>query len=354
MINRISNIVKIEIYKEIDEITNSNYIDYSKFSNKTVLIVGASGIVGYYLTLALLNRNDFYNENINIVLIDEDVVSIHSLYNKFLQRNDLLYIDSNFNDISNLPNDVECIIHCGVKKTNTIDEFDNRINNLSGIFKYAKLVDCKSFLLLSNADVYGKLYTNRDTIKETDIGYLEQTSDNDFVSLCNRNYEMVCTSLSDEYKIPLKIARLSYVYGAFNYKKDKHDEWYSMLKSAIDDNIITIANNKSTNKINSYCYITDVVISLFNILLNGKNKYPYNISCDKSNISLLDFAKIIKNVLPQVSLIINEEVDYIDLTPLSPIPNVLDNNRLIALGFKPDISADEGVAKIINILEKLK
>lgn len=53
---------------EIDTCANTG-IDWSKINNKTIMITGATGLVGRYLVKVLLRRNQIYNANIKIIAV---------------------------------------------------------------------------------------------------------------------------------------------------------------------------------------------------------------------------------------------------------------------------------------------
>lgn len=52
----------------------------------------------------------------------------------------------------------------------------------------------------------------------------------------------------------------------------------------------------------SFCYVTDTVSALIDILLNGKSGEAYNISNDNANVTMREFAQLAKSANPEKSL----------------------------------------------------
>ena len=86
---KVQSCVKASVYSDLEEIARSN-VDFQQLKNQSVLITGAGGFIGYYLTAALLLRNDgkhvlFSNKMFHIpetpltlvTLSDSDNVAAH-------------------------------------------------------------------------------------------------------------------------------------------------------------------------------------------------------------------------------------------------------------------------------------
>ena len=63
--------VKKSIYVNLEEIANAP-IAWDKLKNKTLLLTGAGGFIGYYMTCGLLLRNDLYSDNCKITALVRD------------------------------------------------------------------------------------------------------------------------------------------------------------------------------------------------------------------------------------------------------------------------------------------
>lgn len=52
----------------------------------------------------------------------------------------------------------------------------------------------------------------------------------------------------------------------------------------------------------SFCYVTDTVSALIDILLSGKSGEAYNISNDNANVIMREFAQLVKSANPEKNL----------------------------------------------------
>ncbi|MFR5131924.1 MAG: 2-C-methyl-D-erythritol 4-phosphate cytidylyltransferase [Terrisporobacter sp.] len=82
------NQMLMNLYREdVYEITRTE-IPWKDFNNKTILITGAGGFIGYYLTASLLLRNDLHNQNIKVLGMVRNEENAKLKYGSLLNRND--------------------------------------------------------------------------------------------------------------------------------------------------------------------------------------------------------------------------------------------------------------------------
>ena len=103
----------------------------------------------------------------------------------------------------------------------------------------------------------------------------------------------------------------------------------------------------------SYCYISDCVSAIFNVLFNMKNCDTYNIASDSSIISIKDLASLCakqcdKNVLFQIP----DEVEKKGYTISKNC--ILSTDKLKNIGWSSEYSIEKGIQNTIKILKKLE
>lgn len=93
-------------------------------------------------------------------------------------------------------------------------------------------------------------------------------------------------------------------------------------------------------------------------MLKGENVTPYNISYEKSDTTIRNFAKTACEVFPErnMTLVFANPEDAkepeIDASALAKTPEILDSSRLRALGWKPLVDLKEGIRRAVGILEE--
>ncbi len=352
---KVSEVLNLEFYDEVNVISNSNAVDWDKLSSNTILITKASDFIGFYLTLSFLNRNDLYNNKINIIALVDDLSYAKDKFSVLFSRDDIVFLQQDLSCKMEINEKADYIIYLNSKKLSD-EVVTSVLDNTYFILNYAKERDCKSLLYVSSASVYGKLYNSKKFISENDIGYLEHTVIENNYAFSNRCAESLCVRFNEEFNTNVKIVRPDVVYGVYDDKTDKELFYFSGIDKN-KDNINDISLKINSTQYNSYCYVTDAVISFLLVLLNGKNSYPYNISNHNSILKNEDYYMIFSNCFE------NKNVSSVDISndfdvftsPLSPNPNALDNSRLSNLGYTPTVNIKNGLEKAIKVFrERIK
>ncbi len=355
---KVIDCTKKTIYSDICEIASSD-IPWNRLKNKSVLITGAGGFIGYYLVLALLARNDISNDNISVIALVRNEERAKSKFGNLLDRDDVKLCVQDVNDVIKCEK-ADFIIHAASQASNIQFENDpvGTINaNLTGtanVLDFAKKSGSESTLIVSSLKVYGKLYNGKSFISEDDIGYVDFTSYKNCYAVGKRASETLAASYCKEYDMNVKIARPSYIYGASSLNDDR--VWAQFIANIVRKQDILLKSNGAANR--SFCYVTDTVTALLFILLNGENAVPYNISYKESDTTIRGFAKTACEVFPERNMKLSfanpedEAEPDVTISPLSATPEILDSSRLQSIGWKPCVDLKEGIRRAVAILEE--
>lgn len=343
----IKNLLTPCLSEDIESIIKDNK-DYQNFENRTVLITGAGDLLGFYFACSLLLYNDLNEGNVKVIVTDKDE-DLFKKYGKINSRKDIDFVVSNH--YSNIHNKkIDYIIH-----TEAIGGKDS-FSAIENLLNYGKEAECQGFALCTDMSVYGEVYNGKSKISETDEGYVDFKSEKG-ISLQNlRTDEMFAKSFCSENNIDIKIIRLATVFGANGVDFQSADE--SKKSEKIDESIIAERFSEfcksDVAEIKSYCYVTEVVKAIVKILFAGKNQEKYNVSTDW-NTSFKYIAEICEQIYPDVSVNIagsrNISNDY-SISPLSCNRLILDNSKLMELGFAPKVTLAEGIKRTVKIIRE--
>ncbi|WP_270301699.1 NAD-dependent epimerase/dehydratase family protein [Terrisporobacter petrolearius] len=345
------------VYNDAYEITQAK-IPWESFNNNTILITGAGGFIGYYLTLSLLLRNDLHNQNIKVVGMVRNEKNASAKYGKLLDRDDFKLV---IQDVCNkfvINEEVNYIVHAASNasawhfENKPVETINANLIGTMNVLEFArKNNDCK-VLFISSLKVYGSVHDGSKTLKEDNIGYLDHTSYKNCYAQGKRAAETLCATYNKEYGLDIKIARPSYIYGASKLDDDR--VWAQFFANVVRRQNILLKSNGATMR--SFCYVTDTVSALLTILLKGENIRPYNISSEENNITIRDFAKMSVNVFPKRKLSLSFANKSDEIEPMqsyfSATPEILNNNRLMSIGWIPKVNLKEGVIRSINTIEE--
>ena len=315
-------------------------LDLSKLRDKSILITGASGLIGVYLLSCLKKFYKEYNIKISVLIknnIEPEFESIFDLDSK--------YFNIIQDDISNINYHItvkfDYIIHAagygqpGKFLDNKIKTI--QINTTHTIDLLNKLKDDGTFLFVSTSELYSGI--DNLSVNEDNIGNTNTNHPRSCYIESKRCGESICHAYKEKGR-NIKIARLSLAYGP-GTKKGDHRVLNSLIEKAIKNDKIELMDQGKA--IRTYCYITDVIEMFWNILLNSKDVI-YNVG-GISTITILDLAKNIgkefnKDVLTPI--ISNELAGNPNVVNISIEKYITEFNK------KKFISLDDGLRKTIQ------
>ena len=355
----VKSCVNSGIYNDLYEIASSD-VDFNKFKDSSVLIAGAYGFLGYYLTASLLLRNDLYSDNCKVIALVRDRKKAEQRFGKLLRRDDLTLCVQDVTEPIKAEH-ADYVIHaagCASAESFKSDPSGTADANLSGtsnLLEFARKCKSKAALIISSLKVYGVIYGDKGKISEGDSGYIDFASPSNCYAMSKRAAETLAADYCDEFGMNVKIARPAYIYGTA--RKDDDRVWAQFFKNAADGQDILLKSDGSAKR--SFIYITDAVSALFTVLLNGENAVLYNISDDSSNITIRGFAEKICDVFPEKGLKLRflnpaDEQEQKELnTPLNRLPDALDSSRVLTLGWKPRVDLEQGIRRAVSTADEL-
>ena len=348
--------VKKSVYSNLEDIANAP-ISWDKLKGKTLLLTGAGGFIGYYMTCGILLRNDLYGDNIKVLALERFGDFARKKFGKLLDRDDVELIEQDIT-VPIKAERADYVIHAASQASNIEFERDpvGTISaNLSGTLNaldFAKESGSEASLVVSSLKVYGTLYTGKPYIEEDDNGYVDFTSYKNCYAIGKRAAETLAASYSKQYGMNIRIVRPSYIFGASRLDDDR--VWAQFIANIVRGEDILLKSNGATNR--SFCYVTDTVTAMLHVLLDGENCVPYNISNEKSNTTIRGFAQAACEAFPERKMKLafaNPEDEIMpEPSPLDPTPEIMDNKRIRAIGWEPKIDLIEGIRRAVAILEE--
>lgn len=276
------NFLEKDINKAIEN------IDFSALKNKKVLITGASGLVGFYLTQCVRRlQNEL---NIEVYLSYKN--NIPSYLKEYY---DFPYIEikEDITSIKLKPKFFDIIIHSSGYAQPMKFLSDSlttiKINTHATINLLDSLKPDGKFLFVSTSELYSG--NNNFNITEDQIGVTTPSHGRACYIESKRCGETICHSYKTS-GYDVKIARLSLAYGPFTKLGDLR-VLNSIIDKGLNNDTIELMDNGSA--LRTYCYITDVIEMFWNILLHGKD-ITYNVS-GFSSVSIKELAESIGQIL---------------------------------------------------------
>ncbi|WP_446451146.1 NAD-dependent epimerase/dehydratase family protein [Tuanshanicoccus lijuaniae] len=347
-----NKIMKEAILSSLD---NYNPI-LSQLKNKTFFITGATGLIGKYLCFTLAELNKKHELGLQILANVRNKQKAEMIFKSYLTENLIQLIVNDITHAFNFENDIDYIIH-GASMTSSKDFVDRPVDTidvaLTGTRNILELAASKNVLgmtYLSSLEVYGISTDSGLRIKESDFGYLDPMNVRSSYSEGKRMAETLCVAYAHQYNLPITVARLCQTFGpGIEYSDNR--VFAQFAKSVIERRDIVLKTEGKTER--NYCYITDAVLGILYVLLNGESKQAYNIANENTSISIKDMAELVINLEPSNSKLVFDIVESPEALGYNPTVKInLDTEKIQALGWKAQIDLPEMFNRLIESLKE--
>lgn len=324
---------------------------YEELRNSTILITGATGLIGASCVRCLNALNERHNLNVSIVCAIRNVGKAKAM---FQGMNSLEYCECDFmlgKTLQYNENSIDFIIHCASPTASKffidspVETLSTAWNGCQTILEYSRQNGVKSIVFVSSLEVYGAIEDDTKYITEDVQGYINPLEARSSYSMGKRMAECLCKAYTEEYGVKVKIARLTQTFGAGVAATDNR-VFAQFARSAINgENIVLHTKGHSAKP---YCYTTDCVSALLYILLRGQCGEAYNVANEDTYISIRDMANLICQEFRKtlrVKIEPNPNMGYAPTTKLK-----LSSKRLGSLGWQPNVSLKNMFERLINYL----
>lgn len=326
------------IIEDIDEIWDE--IDLSELQGKSVLITGATGLIGTYLVYSLLKLNQVAENKATVRIVTHNGLPDHLAHLAAEKNFEVCQGDlSEFAFCAALP-ESDYIIHAagyGQPRKFVADKIKTiRLNTLATDVLLSKLKPDGKFLFVSTSEVY----SNAKDIptRETTCGLTMPDHPRACYIEGKRCGEAICHAWNAAGKVA-KIARIALAYGAGIRPADGR-VLYEFIQKGVAGKINLL---DAGTAVRTYCYISDTVSNLWNILLRGKD-VTYNVG-GTSRATIRELAETVGKVL-NVPVVVPQVEAGLAGAPQEVVLNLdKTRNEFGKTHYKP---LDEGIARTVK------
>lgn len=333
---------------DLEYITNFN-LPYQKLKEHTVLVTGATGLIGFQLIKALLAIG-----NIRIIALIRNMDKAKRIYTNEEMQNISFVIGDIVGKI-NIDMDVDYIFHCAAVTTskiminNPVETIITSVNGTNNILKLALEKNSKSVVFISSMEMYGAFNSNVGEITEETIGYIDPLELRSNYPESKRLCENMCIAYLHEYNVPVKIARLAQTFGA-GILPWENRVFAQFARSVLNETDIVL-HTKGLSEGN-YCYTSDCITGLFTILLKGENGEAYNISNPKNHTTIANMAKmVVENIANNKIKVIYDIPESNTYGYATETKMKLNSDKLQKIGWIPHVDLEESYNRMIEQLK---
>lgn len=345
--------------KDIQELA-SRKCYFEPFENSSVLITGATGLLGSILAKSLIAYSQKNNAGITIYACCRSREKYERIFSGYRCRAlRPVFSDVERLDISSLC--IDWIVH-GASITDSrtfierpVETIETAVGGTRNLLRQCAGKKLKGFVYLSSLEVYGA-FNDFDGIKnvmESDGGYIDTMSVRSSYSEGKRMAETLCASYAAEYGIPVKVARLCQTFGAGVEYGDRR-VFAQFARAVIEECDIVLRTKGET--VRNYCYTTDAVRGILAVLASGLVGEAYNIANQSATTSIADMAGLVCALFPEsgsrVVFDISENAGKLGYNPVVRLR--LDSGKIEALGWQAEIPLDGMFFRLVEWMREIR
>ena len=334
------------LYAEDVDLYSKDFQDI--FTGKSILITGASGLIGLPLVDLLMHLDD-----IQVFGLCRNAAYAERVFAPYKkkQRFHLLFGDVDTFDFSSYHFDY--VIHAasaadphsiavdpvGVMKAN--------IGGIVNLLEYGKNHPSR-ILYISSGEIYGQDVLHRGRFIEDNYGYVDTKRPRSSYPESKRAAETFCIAYKEEYGIDIVVGRQCHVYGPTMKPTDTR-VLAEFILDAVQGKPIVMKSEGLQQR--SLCYVFDAANAFLFLLHKAPSGAFYNITGGEDSV------KRIREMAAVIGAVGNipTEIKPISLNDFNQFAGFdhahLDAEKLMELGWRPKINFEDGVKRTIEIMQ---
>ena len=320
---------------DFNDILNCKSIDWNKLKNKTVLITGASGLIGANLVNTILYANQEKSYNIKIIAIARNIEKATS---KLISTENINFVSCDIKDFKSIDSSIDYIVHAANPTSSKffiekpVETIQTAILGTQNLLELAKEKQVKGFVFLSSMEVYGNP-NKGEIIKEDHIAGFDPTVTRNCYPMSKKLCESLCQAYYSEYSIPTKVLRLTQTFGPGVEYNDGRI-FAEFMRCVVEKRDIVLKTKGETER--CYLYTADAVSAILTALLSEKAGECYTVATPDTYCSIAEMAELVANKVANNSIKVTYQLqDVQKLGYANTLYMNLNVDKLKTLGWQP-------------------
>ncbi len=311
----------------IEDVRNSlrSVVSGENLSGKKILVTGASGLVGSFITDVLIESGS------TVFVAGRNPVGLQERFPKATPLTYDLASDIDFSF------EFDYIIHAAgyghprAFREDPVGILTCSVNGTARMLEYAREHCKERFLYVSSGEVYG---------------HVDPMTSRACYPLGKQAGENLCASYREKYGVDTVVTRLCHTFGPGISAKDNRATAQFFRNAVAGEDIVLKSKGEQRR---SYLYTADSASAILSVLTSGESGNAYDIASDDCVVTIAELACLIaKAAGVEVTYDIPSEEE---IAQRSPIAEQILNGKLPAdLGWVKTYSIESGCRKTIEIL----
>lgn len=344
----------------MDDVKKTAMLDlpWEKLQNKSIMLSGATGLIGSYLIDVILEKNKTEGLECTVYALGRNENKAKERFVRHIHDHHLIFIPY---DVKKLLirediGTVDYVIHLASNthplqySTDPIGTITTNIIGVQNMLDFAIEHKATRFAFASSNEIYGENRGDVELFDESYCGYIDCNTMRAGYPESKRCGEALCQAYKAQKNLDIVILRFTRSYGPTMLMSDTKAISQFIKKSIAGEDIVL---KSAGTQYYSYQYVADSVSGLLTILLKGNSGEAYNIAEEHSDIMLKDLAALIAEI--NGKKVVYQIPDEVEAAGYSKATKArLNGHKLQNLGWKPAYNIKSGIEHTIEILKQEK
>lgn len=329
---------------------------------KTVMVTGASGLIGSLLVRGLLTYGRNTGHPIRVIGLVHNMDRARKALVGYLENEDLSILCQDITEEITEEEKADYIIHAACPTASRyfvehpVETIDAIVTGTRNVLEYARKSGVTSMVFISSLEVYGTPGPDASSdsgitrLKEDDYHYIDPLDVRSSYSEGKRMAENLCAAYASEFQVPVKILRLTQTFGpGVGYNDGR--VFAEFARCAVEGKDIVLHTKGET--VRNYCYTVDGATAVLTALLRGADGQAYNGANMDTAISIRELADRFADASEHdIKVIIQDDAD--SSMGYNPVMKVeLDSSKLCGLGWKADHNIDDMLSRLLKYMDDI-
>ena len=332
-------------------------LPWIQLQNKSVMLSGATGMLGSFLVDVILEKNYVEDLNCTIFALGRNEEMARERFSKFSDDPHFVFIPYDVKSplIRDDIGDVDYILHLASNThpvqyaVDPIGTITTNIIGLKNLLDFALVHHARRFIFASSNEVYGENRGDTELFSEDYCGYINCNTIRAAYPESKRCGESLCQAYKSQKGLDIVIARFTRSYGPTMIMSNSR-ALNQFIKNAVAGEDIVLKS--AGMQFFSYTYMADAISGMLYVLFKGQNGEAYNIADESGDITLKDIAGILAKIIDKA--VVFQAPDVTETTGYSCATKArLDGCKLRTLGWVPKYDIKTGIERTVRILKSL-
>lgn len=316
---------------------------FNRLENSTVLVTGATGLIGSMLVKTLLAANNTYQLGIKVIGQVRNRQKAETIYRDKIGQVEIITDNNACCDF---------IVHTVSPTTSRffvdypVETIRSSVESTISALELAKK-NKAAMVYLSSMEQYGIPYESGQTMTEDKVGVINHLNVRSSYSESKRLCECLCASYAAEYGLDVKIARLAQTFGAGVPLSDNRMPMQFARSVVKSEDIVLHTKGES---IVNFVYLTDALAGILTLLVRGVSGQAYNICNDKESRNVRQVAELVARKVARGKIGVKVDIPNINMGYAPDVDMYLNSEKLHSLGWMPDVDMEEAYRRLVEYL----